>query len=100
MLSEGISLQHIREFFLRHGIDVSAAEPYRSGVASTNFSVTSCDGASFTLRCDARRSLELVRQDRLFSELARRVGISTPIGPWYEGQINGVSSVARPTLSG
>jgi Ser/Thr protein kinase RdoA (MazF antagonist) len=53
-----------------------------------------------TVRCDFRRPLEAVQEDRAFSETARAAGIVVPTGPWLDGHIRGIATAVRRTIPG
>jgi len=84
----------------RRGVRATNVVAYSQGIASQNFRATGPDGVDLTARCDLRRRLDEVRQDRLFSAEAARVGVNVPTGPWHEGEIRGFATLVRPTIPG
>ena len=90
----------ILTFLSHHGFSVENVAPYVSGIASLNFRASRQDGLDLTVRCDLRRSIEKVQEDRKYSACASQQGITVPEGPWYDGHIKGNATTARPTIIG
>jgi Ser/Thr protein kinase RdoA (MazF antagonist) len=87
-------------FLAHHEVHVTEVIPYAEGVASRNFRATGPGKVDLTVRCDFRRSLQKVREDRLYSGLAHDQGIAVPTGAWIDGHIGDVATTARPTIDG
>jgi aminoglycoside phosphotransferase (APT) family kinase protein len=87
-------------FLAEHQIHATEVAPYADGIASRNFRATGPGNLDLTLRCDLRRSLDNVREDRRYAQLAHAEGISVPEGAWIDGHIRNVATTARPTIAG
>ena len=87
-------------FLAARGIHVTEVRPYVDGVASRNFRATGPGEVDLTVRCDLRRPLQRVREDRVYAGLAHERGIAVPSGAWIDGYIGKVATTARPTIDG
>lgn len=87
-------------FLADRELHATVVTPYADGVASRNFRATGPGDLDLTVRCDFRRTLDKVREDRRYSELANGQGISVPLGTWIDGHIRNVAATARPTIDG
>jgi|HubBroStandDraft_1064217.scaffolds.fasta_scaffold19893_4 Ser/Thr protein kinase RdoA (MazF antagonist) len=90
----------IVRFLADQGCLASEITPYTDGVASRNFRAIGPADLDLTVRCDFRRPLDKVREDRMYADLASLRGISVPRGPWIDGHIRSVAATARPTIAG
>jgi Ser/Thr protein kinase RdoA (MazF antagonist) len=90
----------IMAFLADHGLHAIKITAYADGVASKNFRAIALEDLDLTVRCDLRRPLDKVREDRTYADLANRQGISVPLGPWIDGQIRNTAVAARPTIDG
>lgn len=87
-------------FLAGRGISVNDVTPYADGVASKNYRAIGPGNLDLTVRCDLRRPLDRVRDDRIYAALADEQGISVPSGPWIDGYIGNTATTARPTIDG
>jgi Ser/Thr protein kinase RdoA (MazF antagonist) len=95
-----ITASSIVDHLRSRGFDALRAVEYAQGIAARNFLVACLDGSSLVVRCDVRRNVESVREDRLFGILARRSGIATPSGRWRIEQLDQVTLAIRPHMPG
>jgi Ser/Thr protein kinase RdoA (MazF antagonist) len=92
--------QDVVAFLADHELHATEVTPYADGVASRNFRARGPGGLDLTVRCDFRRSLDKVREDRKYAELAQARGICVPPATWVDGHIRDVAASARPTIEG
>ncbi|WP_316207621.1 aminoglycoside phosphotransferase family protein [Bradyrhizobium sp. SZCCHNR3118] len=90
----------ILPFLHGHGIEPRRIVEFQLGIASRNYQVTDGCGKALVVRYDERRTLDMMREDRLLSECARKSGVRTPNGPWLEGESTCGTIVARPLIAG
>jgi Ser/Thr protein kinase RdoA (MazF antagonist) len=82
-------------------IEAVTISEFEYGIASQNFYVRCRNGREFVARCDARRTVDEIKEDCRFSRLARRhAGIMVPNGPWSFSVMDKTSVALRPHLDG
>ncbi len=96
----GITPEKVICFLQGYGIAAVDAVPFDNGIASDNFCVSVEDGSQYVVRCEYRRSLPALVQDREYILAASARCVRVPEGPWIDGRINETPVSARPMIRG
>ena len=94
-----ITDRDIADFLVLRSSNAVSVTPYSQGVASLNFRAQGPD-LDLTVRCDFRRTLEQIREDRQFIASVARTGVNVPDGSLFEGEVKGVATTVRQTVAG